>query len=77
MAGWEEGRYREARETFRAMEVPRFPITGNDLIESGFAQGPALGKALRRIERDWVKSGFEMDKNRLLHRLQVYLSMPL
>ena len=77
MAGWEEGRYREAIETFRAIDVPRFPITGNDLIESGFAQGPALGKALRRIERDWVKSGFEMDKNRLLHRLQVYLSMPL
>lgn len=77
MAGWEEGRYREALETFRAIEVPRFPITGNDLLESGFAQGPALGKALRRIERDWVKSGFEMDKNRLLHRLQVYLSMPL
>ena len=39
--------------------IPTFPITGEDLIKQGYKQGAALGKELRRLEKEWVESGFK------------------
>lgn len=74
---WTVRKYQEAVEGFRAIKVPRFPISGDDLVAIGLKQGPQLGKALRRIERDWVQSGFAMDRDALLSKLQTYYSMPI
>lgn len=74
---WALRRYQEAVETYRAISVPRFPIGGGDLVASGLGQGPQLGKALRRIEKDWVQSGFAMDRDDLLSRLKDYYSLPI
>jgi poly(A) polymerase len=38
--------------------VPKLPITGGALIERGLKPGPAVGKAMKFIERQWVASGF-------------------
>jgi len=73
---WTQRQYQEAVETYRAISVPRFPINGDDLVDLGLAQGPQLGKALRRIEKDWVQSGFAMDREDLLNRLRDYYSLP-
>ncbi len=39
-------------------DIPNFPISGQDLIEKGFKQGPDLGKELDRLEQDWIDNGF-------------------
>lgn len=74
---WTVRKYHEAVEIYREIQVPRFPISGDDLKLIGLQQGPKLGKALRRIERDWVKSGFAMDREALLAKLQSYYSLPI
>lgn len=74
---WTLRQYQEAVETYRSISVPRFPINGDDLVALGLAQGPQLGKALRRIEKDWVQSGFAMDRDDLLNRLRDYYSLPI
>ncbi len=42
----------------------KFPIKAKDLIER--YQGPALGEALRKLEADWIASGFSKTKSDLL-----------
>jgi hypothetical protein len=32
--------------------------------------GPALGKALRQLEAEWIASGFALDRETLLSRLK-------
>jgi poly(A) polymerase len=37
---------------------PRLPVKGGDLIRRGLPEGPAVARALRRIEDEWVRAGF-------------------
>jgi poly(A) polymerase len=43
-----------------------FPVTAADLMPD--LQGPALGAALKRLEQDWVESGFTLSREALLGR---------
>jgi poly(A) polymerase len=51
------GRAREAAE-IAAWHAPRLPISGGQLIKRGLTAGPLVARMLRRIEDDWVNSGF-------------------
>jgi tRNA nucleotidyltransferase/poly(A) polymerase len=48
---------------------PSFPVTGGDLMARGFVSGPALGDALRALEKNWVDSGFALDRDAILAQL--------
>jgi len=49
-------------------EKPVFPIKGADLTELGASPGPKLGATLKNIEKEWVGSGFTLDRGALLKR---------
>ncbi len=38
--------------------IPRLPLTGGDLIARGVVEGPAVARALRVIESNWVAADF-------------------
>jgi len=44
--------------------IPRFPLTGGDLIALGLTPGPIVAATLQQIERQWVKDGFP-DRDRV------------
>jgi poly(A) polymerase len=46
--------------------VPAFPLTGRDLAQRGYAQGPALGRELQRLEQLWIDGGFVQSREALL-----------
>lgn len=46
-------------------QVPRFPIKAGEIIALG-ADGPLIGKIMRRLEADWIKGGFAADHDALL-----------
>ena len=48
--------------------VPRFPVTGTDLVDSGLAPGPALGEMLRKLEDFWIASDFKPTREALVQR---------
>jgi len=50
-------------------ERPVFPVRGADLQAAGIAAGKPLGDALRRLEAEWVDSGFALDRDALLSRV--------
>ncbi|ANT53183.1 CCA tRNA nucleotidyltransferase [Mesorhizobium amorphae] len=47
---------------------PDFPVKGADLTELGAAPGPKLGAILKNLEREWIESGFALDRGALLER---------
>jgi poly(A) polymerase len=49
--------------------IPRFPLSGKDLLAQGIKEGPLLGKELGRLEDWWIASDFTADKDDLLSRL--------
>ncbi|MFP4314510.1 MAG: CCA tRNA nucleotidyltransferase, partial [Alphaproteobacteria bacterium] len=56
----------KALEIIQSWDVPDFPISGEDLKKAGLKPGPALGQALSRLEEQWIKSGFQEEKETLL-----------
>ncbi len=48
--------------------VPTFPVTGRDLQAAGFAAGPGMGEALRKLEDWWIASDFKPAREDLLAR---------
>jgi poly(A) polymerase len=58
-----------------AWSRPMFPLRGEDALASG-ARGPAVGDALRAVERAWVDGGFREGRPELLARLEAQLAGP-
>lgn len=57
---------KEIRQLINNGANARFPVRGSDLIVD-IGEGPQVGKELARLEEVWLKSGFRMSKNELLH----------
>lgn len=49
-------------------QKPDFPLKGADLTTLGVSPGPKLGETLKNLEREWVESGFALDRGALLKR---------
>ena len=49
--------------------VPRFGVTGKDLMARGIPAGPVLGEKLRQLENWWIEAGFPDDKAAILRHL--------
>lgn len=63
------GSYARLLEIAQSFELPVFPVAGSDLLERGFEKGPQLGAALKKLEKLWVASGFQEDREKLLTQL--------
>jgi poly(A) polymerase len=44
--------------------IPRFPLSGGDLIALGLTPGPIVAATLQQVEKQWVKEGFP-DRDRI------------
>ena len=47
---------------------PQFPLGGDDALAAGLS-GLAIGETLRRLEEDWIASGFSLSREALVSRL--------
>lgn len=68
-ADWPRERLAEVARDIGRLPVAPLPISGGDLRAHGVEPGPAMGEALRALERVWVESGFTLDREALLARL--------
>ncbi|MBB4301210.1 poly(A) polymerase [Rhodobium orientis] len=46
--------------------VPRFPVSGRDLVALGIPSGPAVGELLARVEDWWIGEGFSPGRDAAL-----------
>ncbi len=59
----------ELRRALAGPARPKLPIAGGDLVTLGYRPGRALGAELSRLEREWIHSGFTLDRAALLARV--------
>ena len=71
MHDWAEEWQEEVSSILRATRVPPFPIKGKDLVDAGLSPGPALGRKLHTLERDWIDSAFQLNREELLRRATI------
>jgi poly(A) polymerase len=69
-AGWTEAGKSVIVQHLSTIDVPKFPVSGNDLLQRGMRPGPKIGAELDRLEQQWIQSGFKLDRNALLLILQ-------
>jgi len=53
-------------QQFKEWPTPKFPVTGQNLLDTGMKPGPAIGTRMNLMHQAWVSSGFMMDKEELL-----------
>jgi poly(A) polymerase len=63
------GGYGRLLKFARHWQRPVFPVGGEDLKRLGIAAGPEIGAALRKLETEWIESGFSLTREDLLARL--------
>ena len=68
LAGWTDAGKLAVMDELQSLDVPRFPLGGNDLIRLGMRPGKALGDELDRLEQLWIESGFALNREELLER---------
>jgi poly(A) polymerase len=69
-AAFDDASWRAAYNEACTWAAPHFPVNGSDLMTLGFAKGPALGAALRRLETIWLNSSFQLNREQLLDQAQ-------
>ena len=51
-------------------KIPKFPISGEDLINYGYTAGKDLGKKLKSLEEMWIENNFIIDKKEIKKSLE-------
>jgi len=64
--GWTRAAKAAIGDRIDQVGEPAFPLSGKDLLALGFSAGPKLGQALNRLEKQWIESGFALDRDQLL-----------
>ena len=53
-------------------KIHKLNIDGKYLIENGMQQGSLIGKALKKIEEEWIKNNFQINKERVKEIIRSY-----
>lgn len=67
--------YRKMFDQALTIEVPKFPITGRDVLDLGVMAGPALGQVLSDVEDWWMEQDFLPDRAACLERLEQFVKV--
>lgn len=59
-----------AYQALRSWTLPKFPITGADVLMLGWSPGPAVGEILQKLEEEWIAANFKGNRESLLVRLK-------
>lgn len=62
----DEKELRRVIDIASAWQKPVFPITGDDLIKVGYAQGKAMGDKLKALEKYWIDNDFKPTREECL-----------
>ncbi|MTI43593.1 poly(A) polymerase [Roseibium hamelinense] len=68
-AKFDEHSFAAALDSLRSLDVPVFPVAGNDLLGAGLTPGPDLGRTLEHLRSRWRASDFRLSKTELLELL--------
>ena len=47
------------------ISIPKFPITGNYLLEQGVDSGKKVGEIMKKIEKKWIENNFNLEQEQI------------
>ena len=50
------------------LNSPIFPVKADDLLSFGLKEGPIIGEIFSEIEKEWIESNFEINREELLQK---------
>ena len=56
----------------KSLRVPKFPLTGEYLINKGFKSGRKIGEILKKVEKVWIENDFDLKKEDLNNLIKKY-----
>ena len=74
LAAAEEAAWKALYDLPERWPVPRFPLSGRDIVGRAMPSGPAVGAMLRSVEAWWIAQDFVPDEPALRARLQQELA---
>ncbi len=66
--------WRQALALPERWQAPAFPLGGHELMALGASKGPDLGLVLKRLEQEWIESGFNLDREQLLAKARTLIA---
>ncbi|MEO1249077.1 MAG: CCA tRNA nucleotidyltransferase, partial [Pseudomonadota bacterium] len=69
---WPADTAEQAMRTAQALTVPNFPVSGQDVLDLGIVEGPAVGETLRQLEAWWLEGGLTASRQDCLETLRRY-----
>lgn len=69
---WPEQAASRALNWAQTLEIPEFPVSGQDVMNLGITQGPVVGNVLDHVESWWIDGGLQADRDRCLDELDRY-----
>ena len=72
-AAADDGRWRERFLLPNRWSAPTLPVRGSDLLDRGLAEGPAIGRVVRKFEDWWIAEDFPQDEMRLAKALSDFV----
>lgn len=70
----DDASWRNALALPERWQAPAFPVGGSDVMALGEIKGPDIGELLKRLERDWIASGFALDRDQLLAKASALIA---
>jgi poly(A) polymerase len=64
----EAGGYSRLLKFVADWHEPQFPLKGADLLDMGATPGRGVGETLKTLEKEWIDSGFRIERDALLER---------
>ncbi|HET7852308.1 MAG TPA: CCA tRNA nucleotidyltransferase [Methyloceanibacter sp.] len=70
----DDAAWRKALALPERWQAPSFPVGGNDIMALGALKGPEIGELLKRLEQDWIASGFALGRDELLNKARALIA---
>ncbi|MBH90809.1 MAG: hypothetical protein CMG67_01680 [Candidatus Marinimicrobia bacterium] len=64
---------KEILEKINRISIPKFPVTGNDLIKLGLSRGIKVGEVLKKIEHKWIDNNFKIKQEEIKILVENYV----
>lgn len=47
------------------ISIPKFPISGSDILNNGITSGKKVGEILKKIEKKWIENNFQINEEEI------------
>ena len=63
-------KYLNTIDLVKKLRLPKFPIEGKDVLNSGVIPGPLVGKILQQVEKWWIENEFKPNKKECINKIK-------